>query len=77
VNIIRTWIDVIEHYTKRDLTKKTDKLPAISAVARKAYNIMNCDYLAGLWKKDLVYELGWMSKFSELPYKETRGGHET
>lgn len=65
--IIRTWMDVIEQYTYGHLTKKKDKLPAISAVARKAYKIQDCDYLAGLWKSDLVYELGWMSNWGEHP----------
>lgn len=75
-NVIRTWMDVIEHYTKRGLTKKTDKLPAISAVARKAFDIQKCDYLAGLWKNDLVYELGWMPNFSERPSQIPGEGRE-
>jgi hypothetical protein len=58
---IGTWMNIIEHYTDRDLSKKEDKLPAISALARKVYDRQNSVYLAGIWKNDLVYELGWMS----------------
>lgn len=58
---IRTWTDVIQHYTKRSLTRSEDKLSEISALARKAHDIQRCDYLAGLWKDSLVYELGWQS----------------
>lgn len=35
LNVIKTWMDVIEHYTKRDLTKKRDKLPAIRLLPGK------------------------------------------
>jgi hypothetical protein len=58
---IETWMNIIEHYTTRDISKKRDKLPAISALARKVYALRSSDYLAGIWRKDLVYELGWMS----------------
>jgi len=72
-NVIRTWMDVIEHYARRGLTKKKDKLPAISAIARKAHTVQKCDYLAGLWKNDLAYELGWMSDFGELLSETPQG----
>jgi hypothetical protein len=74
-NVIRTWMDVIEYYARGGLTKKKDKLPAISAVARKAYTVQKCDYLAGLWKNDLAYELGWMSDFGELLSETPQGSH--
>jgi hypothetical protein len=68
---IETWMNIIEHFTARDLSKKKDKLPAISALARKASDRQSSDYLAGIWKKDLVYELGWMSFSCTLPSRES------
>lgn len=64
---IKTWMDVVENYTNRNLTNGRDKLPAISALARKAFSTRRSCYLAGIWKDDLVYELGWISELCTLP----------
>lgn len=45
------------HQTK--LSKKTDRLPAISSVAEKFAPSIQSDYLAGLWRRYLVYDLMW------------------
>jgi len=69
-------MDLIELYTKCDLTKKTDKLVAISALAKEAYGLQQCRYLAGLWERDLIFELGWMSHMTHLPTLRLKNGQE-
>lgn len=56
---LNTWAGIVGFYTECQLTKETDKLVAISAIARAMKPLMTCRYLAGLWEKDLVKQLGW------------------
>ena len=53
----RRW--VVPEYTKRNLTKRSDKLVALSAVASRFQSVHRGTYLAGLWKEDLLRELLW------------------
>lgn len=43
----------------RNLTDPSDKLVAISAIARELQPFMNCRYVAGHWETDLVRQLAW------------------
>lgn len=51
--------DVVNEYSERELTRRTDKLPALSGLARLAAGRNIGDYLAGLWKDDLLAGLLW------------------
>jgi len=54
-----TWGDLLTNYTKRQLSKPTDRLNAIAAIA-KVYSAFSTDaYLAGLWKGMLPGALLW------------------
>jgi hypothetical protein len=53
------WCLLVENYTKRHLTVATDKLPGISAIARLLAPRLKSDYLAGLWRQNLVFDLMW------------------
>ena len=55
------WIDAVENYSTRELSFKTDRLPAISAVASVIAEATGDDYLAGLWRKDLL-GLRWLAR---------------
>ncbi|KAF2269622.1 HET-domain-containing protein [Lojkania enalia] len=55
----RFWRNTIRDYTKRNLSVPSDKLPAISAIARLANPNFGWDYAAGLWRNDLVEDLTW------------------
>lgn len=55
----RVWNEIVEAYTCTRLTKSKDKLVAISALAKEARRALNDDYLAGLWRRHLGWELGW------------------
>ncbi|KAK8091272.1 heterokaryon incompatibility protein-domain-containing protein [Apiospora phragmitis] len=54
------WHNVVLQYSGRDLTISTDKLPAISGLARW-YQLEGIQdvYLAGLWKTSLVSDMCW------------------
>lgn len=49
----------IGEYTKRELSIRSDKLPAFSGLASAFHTPEFGVYLAGLWEKDLIYGLNW------------------
>ena len=53
-----TWGDLVSDYSKRRLTKSSDKLIALSGVAR-ALSAAIGEYIAGMWKPYLDLELLW------------------
>lgn len=57
---LQVYYNCVETYSKRKLTKPTDKLPAFSGLA-SAFRVPELGaYLAGLWEADLVYGLAWV-----------------
>lgn len=64
-----SWYRMVETYTKRQLTEGTDKLPALSGVARRfAAAICNDAYISGLWANDLPAGLMWSATGFLTPY---------
>ncbi|ROW09352.1 hypothetical protein VMCG_02543 [Cytospora schulzeri] len=63
------WNDILESYAKCDLTNPNDKLVAISGVVKDFANAINDDYLAGLWRKNLINGLLWVAKDEISPEK--------
>jgi hypothetical protein len=55
----RTWHAVVEQYHRRSLSYATDFLPGLSGVAAYLQKLGTGDYIAGLWKADIVDELLW------------------
>lgn len=53
------WFDLIKEYGACNITKQEDKLYALVGVAKFLQPILNDVYLAGLWQKDLPYNLTW------------------
>ena len=69
-SLMQTWNHLVEQYTTRVLTKLTDTLPAISAIAQRfgqaRHGVLtsikgNEQYLAGLWRDDLPLCLLWQN----------------
>ncbi|KAK4097629.1 HET-domain-containing protein [Parathielavia hyrcaniae] len=54
------WSGTVGEYTRRQLTVATDKLPAISGMARMCAARIGAEYVAGLWSNALIEGLGWM-----------------
>lgn len=54
------WYQMVRAYTTRKLTYASDGLPAIGAIAQRQLDSRVTDqYLAGLWKNTLLFDLGW------------------
>ncbi|KAH8802413.1 heterokaryon incompatibility protein-domain-containing protein [Xylogone sp. PMI_703] len=53
------WQTLCSHYTWRELTFPQDKLPAISGMANMVSRKLQSQYLAGLWKDNLMHDLFW------------------
>ena len=53
------WSRILYKYTSCQLTFSTDRLIALSGIARKINESRPCDYMAGLWSKDLPHCLLW------------------
>jgi hypothetical protein len=71
--VMGKWYALIEAYSRRHLTVLKDKLPAISGVAAEVGRLIGGDeYVAGLWKSDMLRGLSW---FSDITFRRrmTRG----
>ncbi|KAL2355488.1 heterokaryon incompatibility protein-domain-containing protein [Cryomyces antarcticus] len=60
------WQNVVEEFTRRELTRPSDRLPAIlglaSAMGRATSDLFTTnEYFFGLWRRDLVKGLLWQS----------------
>jgi hypothetical protein len=53
------WHEIVREYSKRNLTKRKDKLMALSGVARSLQNRFGHEYIAGLWRPELEWQLMW------------------
>jgi hypothetical protein len=60
------WMDIVQEYTKRGLTDRSDKLLAISAIAEAWHSRSGGTYMAGLWKSHLPETLLWICSSSLL-----------
>ena len=72
--IYSQWLGIVRSYSNRDLTYGSDKLPAISALAREVHRLSGGTYLAGIWLADLFNGLLWHSTTPEArPNTNYRG----
>ncbi|KAG8158538.1 hypothetical protein KVR01_011660 [Diaporthe batatas] len=55
------WYILVHDYAHRELTCETDRLPAMSGLARLVGETLGDQYLAGLWKGDILIGLSWES----------------
>lgn len=53
------WPRMVFHYSGGRLTKSSDKLVAISGLARLVHAVTGDSYLAGLWRKNMEDQLCW------------------
>jgi len=56
---IDEWHNLLWAYGNRKLTKATDKLPAMSGLARLFEKRLKAQYVAGLWSTNLIEGLAW------------------
>ncbi|CAG8974013.1 hypothetical protein HYALB_00008562 [Hymenoscyphus albidus] len=68
------WSETVQKYSRCDLTFCSDRLIAISALARRtcaSLKLSPKDYLAGLWRPELDYELLWYTPSKIYDQEET------
>ena len=53
------WFHFVKHYSYAQFTHPRDRLMALSSVARAVQPVIGADYLAGLWRNDLLRGLEW------------------
>ncbi|KAI0103024.1 heterokaryon incompatibility protein-domain-containing protein [Nemania sp. FL0031] len=57
------WYELIEAYSPRQFKDITDRLMALSSIAKVFGSAIQCDdYIAGLWRPDLVRGLMWRTE---------------
>ncbi|QDS73173.1 hypothetical protein FKW77_002277 [Venturia effusa] len=62
------WAHIVERYTRLDLSKVSDRLVAISGVAKAIKNQTQDEYFAGHWKSSFLHSLLWAA------WQDPRGG---
>ena len=58
-DLYQTWYSIANDFSTRMLSLSTDKLVAISGMARRMQQKSRDTYVAGLWKNDLLFGLLW------------------
>ncbi len=67
------WYDIVTGYSRCELTRGSDKLVAVSGIAKHMKALLNDTYVLGMWKKFLAGELLWrpgMTNSKRRPYAE-------
>jgi hypothetical protein len=57
------WTSIIKEYSSCHLTEATDKLVAISGIARHIQQYNHDQYVAGMWRTDLARQLCWRTRW--------------
>lgn len=55
----KSWLDMVETYSRCILTNNMDKLPALSGIVQAAAKKTKDKYLAGIWLEELHKGLAW------------------
>lgn len=63
----KRWLNIVEEYAKRALIFESDRLLAISGIAREVYAQTEMTYLAGIWMEDLYRSLLWTTLSAGKP----------
>jgi len=72
------WMLSVTAYTLCKLTKSTDRLIAVSSVARELANtgILKKRYLAGLWDVNLPFQMAWITVHGDTTPRRKMVGEE-
>ncbi|KAF4467700.1 HET-domain-containing [Fusarium albosuccineum] len=76
VDMLNTWLDIVEAFTFRDLTNPTDRLPAIAGIAKmmaerfeQKASLAQAKYLSGIWMAEIESQLAWFVKPPAMRFK--------
>ncbi|KAF4844985.1 hypothetical protein CGCSCA4_v007134 [Colletotrichum siamense] len=56
------WYEIIWDYSNRLSSEESDKLPGLAGLAKTLANMTGDEYVAGLWKRDIVSGLLWKTR---------------
>ncbi|QIX02145.1 hypothetical protein AMS68_007662 [Peltaster fructicola] len=59
VDLQGVWRHMVNTYKTCQITQKTDALPALDGLVTKMHSISKEEYVAGLWRNNLVEQLAW------------------
>jgi hypothetical protein len=65
IQLYKTWRFVVEDYTKRKLSLDSDRLLAVGGIAREISHMTGIEYMAGLWKNNVLHDLMWHARARE------------
>ncbi|KAK1689915.1 heterokaryon incompatibility protein-domain-containing protein, partial [Colletotrichum godetiae] len=66
-NAYLCWHDIVSRYTRCKISFPSDRLIALSAVAKEMMPVLEDEYVAGMWRRHLESELIWWSFFPFEP----------
>ncbi|KAK7408627.1 hypothetical protein QQX98_009191 [Neonectria punicea] len=75
--IEKAWTGFYSHYCRLNFTKPSDRLPALSGLARRVRDMTGAKYYAGIWEGQVAENLAWHMRafrlvdFSEASLNET------
>lgn len=78
--VYQVWNNIVSHYSDRSITERTDRLPALSGLAKEFRKCMYEAigkapiYLAGLWKEALAAGLVWRTRKLTKRLEKTKLG---
>lgn len=64
---LRLWYALVWAYGRRRLSRPTDRMPAISGLARLFHKRFGGQYVAGLWSKAMIEGLAWQGLGERAP----------
>jgi hypothetical protein len=70
--VAKEWIAQAVQYSALKLTVPSDRLPAITGLAKMVHEIMNCRYLAGIWEDTIPESLLWLTYHPSPSHPEWR-----
>jgi hypothetical protein len=59
--VLKIWHHLVRMFTQRGLSYDTDRLPAMSGIAKAFAHVLQDEYICGHWKSNLAAELMWWS----------------
>jgi hypothetical protein len=71
-DIFSYWREIIKTYSDCKLSKRADKLPALSGLAHAFSTILHDTYIVGIWRNDIHNGLSWMCYYSDKELNSPR-----
>ncbi|KAK4159594.1 hypothetical protein QBC43DRAFT_293858 [Cladorrhinum sp. PSN259] len=74
--IWQLWADLVGRYILLDITFETDRLPALAGLGKYLSRILDCKYMAGLWREDFGRQALWNRDYSTWKPSPSRRARE-